>query len=80
MLGNVLEWTEDCLHNNYNGAPTDGSAWLADKGGDCTNRVTRGFSWDLSDRDLRSADRIVFTTVLRITGIGFRVARTLIAP
>ena len=28
MVGNVLEWTEDCLHENYNGAPADGSAWL----------------------------------------------------
>ena len=27
MVGNVFEWTEDCDHDNYNGAPTDGSAW-----------------------------------------------------
>jgi formylglycine-generating enzyme required for sulfatase activity len=30
MLGNVFEWTEDCFHGDYNGAPQDGSAWLAD--------------------------------------------------
>ena len=29
MLGNVWEWVEDCGHNNYNGAPEDGSAWIA---------------------------------------------------
>jgi len=27
MLGNVLEWVEDIAHPNYEGAPTDGSAW-----------------------------------------------------
>ena len=31
MVGNVFEWTEDCVHKNYNGAPTDGSAWLAQR-------------------------------------------------
>ena len=28
MHGNVWEWVEDCWHGDYNGAPTDGSAWL----------------------------------------------------
>ena len=27
MVGNVWEWVEDCYNDNYNGAPTDGSAW-----------------------------------------------------
>jgi formylglycine-generating enzyme required for sulfatase activity len=27
MFGNVWDWVEDCFHNNYEGAPTDGSAW-----------------------------------------------------
>jgi formylglycine-generating enzyme required for sulfatase activity len=27
MFGNVWDWVEDCFHNNYQGAPTDGSAW-----------------------------------------------------
>jgi formylglycine-generating enzyme required for sulfatase activity len=27
MQGNVLEWIMDDYHGNYNGAPTDGSAW-----------------------------------------------------
>ncbi len=29
MHGNVSEWVEDCWHNNYTGAPTNGSAWLS---------------------------------------------------
>ena len=32
MHGNVWEWVEDCYQSNYNGAPTDGSAWTT---GDC---------------------------------------------
>ena len=28
MHGNVWEWVEDDWHGNYDGAPTDGSAWL----------------------------------------------------
>ena len=29
MHGNVWEWVEDCWHDDYIGAPTDGSAWLS---------------------------------------------------
>jgi formylglycine-generating enzyme required for sulfatase activity len=32
MVGNVFEWTEDCFHRNYKGAPSDGSAWIKDGG------------------------------------------------
>ncbi|BDA71797.1 hypothetical protein CAL7716_059630 [Calothrix sp. PCC 7716] len=43
MHGNVWEWCEDVWHTDYQGAPTDGSAWL--NGGDDNNRVLRGGSW-----------------------------------
>ncbi len=46
-LGNVWEWTADCWHDNYEGAPSDGSAWTEADGGDCGRRVVRGGSWDL---------------------------------
>ena len=29
MHGNVQEWVQDCYHDNYKGAPTDGSAWTS---------------------------------------------------
>src|SRR5689334_17470846 len=43
MVGNVREWTEDCYHDTYSGAPTDGSAWI--EGGNCYDRVVRGGSF-----------------------------------
>ena len=77
MLGNIWEWTEDCAHYTYNDAPTDGSQWLADNRGDCTQRILRGDSW-LATGDLpRSALRNAFATVFRYDYVGFRVARTL---
>jgi len=30
MAGNAQEAVEDCFHDNYNGAPTDGSPWAKD--------------------------------------------------
>jgi formylglycine-generating enzyme required for sulfatase activity len=75
MLGNVWEWTEDCWHNSYNGAPANGSAWTT--GGNCRVRVLRGGSWDVKPRNLRSAYRVRNSTVDRFINLGFRVARTL---
>jgi formylglycine-generating enzyme required for sulfatase activity len=43
MLGNVMEWCEDEWHDCYQGAPTDGSAWLT-PGDEETERSVRGFS------------------------------------
>ena len=73
--GNVWEWVEDCLHANYEGAPTDGSAWTS--GGDCDYRVVRGGSWGIESRFLRSANRGGVVTGSRYVDVGFRVARTL---
>ena len=43
--GNVWQWTEDCTHYSYNGAPADGSAWTSDTDNGCYNRIVRGGSW-----------------------------------
>src|ERR1051326_2319854 len=74
MLGNVLDWNEDCWNPNYSGAPTDGTAWQS---GDCSRRVARGGSWDMDLRAARSAFRRGLPTSTRNTTFGFRVARTL---
>lgn len=72
--GNVWEWTQDCYHDSYDGAPTDGSAWIS---GGYVTRVARGSSWvDVPDL-LRSASRTGGPSDTRGRGIGFRVARTL---
>lgn len=73
--GNVWELCEDVWHDNYNGAPTDGSAWL--KGGDASRRVVRGGSWYIYPQNLRSAFRGRNTTTNRSYTQGFRLARTL---
>jgi formylglycine-generating enzyme required for sulfatase activity len=56
MHGNVGEWCQDHWHNNYEGAPTDGSAWLEDKEGN-QERVLRGGSWRYPPALCRSAHR-----------------------
>jgi formylglycine-generating enzyme required for sulfatase activity/uncharacterized caspase-like protein len=74
MHGNVVQWMEDCWHENYQSAPTDGSAW---GGGDCSLRVTRGGSWVDKPGDLRAASRFGPPKTRTYNDQGFRVARTL---
>ncbi len=75
VLGNVWEWVEDCWHESYKGALTDGSAWTSGK--DCSDRVLRGGSWDSRPRFVRSAIRFRSGTTSRVNYSGFRVSRTL---
>jgi formylglycine-generating enzyme required for sulfatase activity len=76
--GNIYEWTEDCGHQNYQGAPGDGSAWTST--GDCTSRVIRGGSWDYDGVYLRSASRLAYAIDTREVWLGFRVGRSLLTP
>ena len=75
--GNVWEWVEDCWHDNYNGAPTDGSAWKEAGGGNCALRVMRGGSWLVRPGSLRSSYRNKDNAGHREFGIGFRLAQDL---
>ncbi|OKH25692.1 hypothetical protein NIES593_04265 [Hydrococcus rivularis NIES-593] len=72
MHGNVYEWCADCWHDDYEGAPTDGSAWLSeDEEGE--DRVIRGGFWLSYPRHCRSAFRDCCEPDLRSSTVGFRV-------
>jgi formylglycine-generating enzyme required for sulfatase activity len=78
IVGNVLEWTADCWHTNYQGAPVNGSAWVLD----CqssrygTPMALRGGSWILAGQWTRSAARFSGNARGIHYGLGFRVARS----
>jgi formylglycine-generating enzyme required for sulfatase activity len=78
MLGNAWQWTVDCWHPNYVGAPRDGSAWTSR---DCNRHVLRGGSWDNTPIFVRTATRSGAPAVKGeydySSLAGFRVARTL---
>jgi len=78
MHGNVWEWCQDVWHDNYNGAPADGSAW--ESGGDSKNRVLRGGSWYNNAVDCRAASRGNISAGLSDWLWGFRVAVALAVP
>ncbi len=69
--GNVWEWIEDCWHEDYVGAPTDGNVW------DCTGDVVRGGSLDSRPRIVRSANRFTTQYSPRLFSFGLRVAKTI---
>ena len=75
-LGNVWEWTADCYHDSYSGAPADGAAWLSACGVD-RYRVVRGGSWGNVPKHLRSANRDRDTRDRRSSSLGFRLARAI---
>jgi formylglycine-generating enzyme required for sulfatase activity len=74
MVGNVFELVQDCWHDNYDGAPTDGSAWTT---GDCSKRVIRAGSWYYPSDLVQSIFRYWTSIETWGTVTGFRVARTL---
>ena len=60
MHGNVWEWCADDRHDNYVGAPTDGSAW-GDKNPTKSYTRLRGGSWNDNPGICRSAIRIFYS-------------------
>ncbi|MGK7874142.1 MAG: SUMF1/EgtB/PvdO family nonheme iron enzyme [Xenococcaceae cyanobacterium] len=71
LHGNVDEWCADDCHDNYDGAPTDGSVWLD---GNEDYSPVRGGSWRWQPQDCRSAYRVIgYWRVGRSLNLGFRV-------
>ncbi len=71
MHGNIYEWCEDHWHNNYEDAPTDGSAWLNENKNN--THVLRGGSWYHYPKYCRSASRIDNLPSFTAFTLGFRV-------
>lgn len=83
MFGNVWEWTADCFHDNYEGAPDDGSIW---GNGDCEFHAFRGGSFSSLGYNNRATQRAKGQDPnsyaddpreYRADYLGFRVARAL---
>jgi len=75
MAGNVYEWVEDDWHDDYNGVPTDGSAWVDSPRGEY--RIMRGGGFGTNALGLRAAARGAPFLDLDFQNdhIGFRCAR-----
>jgi len=74
MNGGVWEWVEDCWHKDYDGAPTDGSAWTSS---DCRENVIRGGAWRNDSTYAHSSSRFTYDSAVRYILNGFRVAKSL---
>ncbi|MDD3125640.1 MAG: formylglycine-generating enzyme family protein [Candidatus Kapabacteria bacterium] len=71
MSGNVWEWCEDDFHENYYGAPSDGSAWIDSPRN--IERIQRGGGWAVMSSDCRIADRHHLPSEQSSKIIGFRL-------
>ena len=71
MHGNVWEWCTDSWHEDYQGAPTDGSAWIFSI--ESNFKVRRGGSWFNFPRSCRSASRVRYGHDYASRDVGFRV-------
>jgi formylglycine-generating enzyme required for sulfatase activity len=75
--GNVREFCADNWHDNYKGAPTDGSAWTT--GGNTEYPMDRGGSWINDPVNVRSSQRnSYYTRVNRLDLCGFRVVLSVV--
>ncbi|BBP98612.1 hypothetical protein BSFA1_37410 [Burkholderia sp. SFA1] len=72
MNGSVWEWVADCWHSSYKNAPADGRAWDDPS---CSVRVIRGGSWREGATYMQSATRFKYSSSVRQSQNGFRVAR-----
>ncbi|MCC7209851.1 MAG: formylglycine-generating enzyme family protein [Anaerolineae bacterium] len=74
MLGNAMEWVEDCYTENLGELPTNGAAFTRDG---CRWRVERGGAWHGEARATRFAARTGDQPAMAGAGLGFRVGKTL---
>jgi formylglycine-generating enzyme required for sulfatase activity/uncharacterized caspase-like protein len=75
MHGNVWEWCLDHWHENYEGAPEDGSAWIDEY--ERLARVIRGGAQSCGPTLCRSTSRASDTANISSRNVGFRIVRSL---
>lgn len=68
--GYLWEWCADTWHDNYQGAPADGSTWI--QGGDAARRVLRSGSWKDPGAKLASRYRRAGEVGLKDDAVGLR--------
>ena len=75
MHGNVWEWTYDCWHYNFKGAPQTAKPWI--RNGDCRYRVIKGGGWNSSVDFMLPKYRTSAKASIRYNYIGFRIVEEL---
>jgi len=73
MHGNVWEWCLDHYHHNYEGAPSDGSAWVDPEAWEKEYRILRGGCWGRPPMESRCAYRLLSDPDDRNYSSGFRI-------
>jgi len=76
LAGNLAEWTQDCYHASYDGAPGDGSAWDVDCASDGA-QVIRGGSWQWAADLCQVSNRYGLQSSRQHSTVGFRLVRRL---
>ena len=74
MHCNIGEWVDDCWHDSYKGAPTDGRVWV---GCSEAGAIVRGGTWFNYPRILRAAFRGWNRPSVRLFNYGFRLVQDL---
>jgi formylglycine-generating enzyme required for sulfatase activity len=72
MHGGLWEWCADAWHDDYTGAPADGSVW--ETGQQASYRVGRGGSWHEPPNNCRCGVRLKYDPTERDEFFGFRIA------
>jgi formylglycine-generating enzyme required for sulfatase activity len=66
-----MEWVNDCWHDSYTRAPTNGNAWINPG---CESHVIRGGSWSSAKEDFSSTHRFKARSNFTDARLGFRIA------
>ena len=79
IVGNALEWLDDCWHGGFVGAPGDSRSW--NKGLQCDKRVVRGSNWrgeyDINEDNVTYFRPFGLGVLETRPALGFRLAGTL---